>query len=353
MFGGEIVTGPGRGQSQVRRFDGITGDNTATFLAYGDTFFQGLRVAAGDIDGDGIADMVTALGPETGAHVKAFSGADLSILRDFTAYDINFRGGAYVAVGDVNGDKLADIVTAPGADGPPWVRSNVKVYSGGPIGYDLHSFIAYRDIFDSFLETRVATGDVNGDGRDDIITSLGPGGAPHVKVFDLVTGSEIRSFLAYDSAFGGGVYIAGGDINGDGLDDIITGAGQNGSAQVKVFDGSNLSLITTFFAYSDLNAPNAVEVRVGAGDVNNDGREDIITGIGPSDDLGPLVRVYSGTDFTLYREFFAYPGIGSGIFVAGVRAIVPEPSAQFLAGLASIGIILRRRRYSSRRAIQD
>ena len=55
---------------------------------------------------------------------------------------------------------------------------------------------------------RVVTGDVNGDGTDDIIVAPGPGGSPEIKVFDGTNGNTIRDFLAYDPGFLGGVFVA-------------------------------------------------------------------------------------------------------------------------------------------------
>ena len=69
---------------------------------------------------------------------------------------------------------------------------------------------------------------MNGDGNVDIIAGAGPSGGPHVLVFDGVTHSVIYSFFAYDPAFAGGVFVASGDVDGDGLADIITGAGPGG-----------------------------------------------------------------------------------------------------------------------------
>jgi len=57
----------------------------------------------------------------------------------------------------------------------------------------------------------------------------------------------IDSFFAYDQNFRGGVRVAAGDVNGDGRDDIITGAG-NGSAPVRAFDGPSLAALDSFFA---------------------------------------------------------------------------------------------------------
>jgi hypothetical protein len=81
----------------------------------------------------------------------------------------------------------------------------VGVYDG-VTGAQLSSFFAYDSSFTGGV--RVAAGDVNGDGTVDIVTGAGPGGAPHVKAFDGVTGVEFRSFLAGSPAFGGGVYVA-------------------------------------------------------------------------------------------------------------------------------------------------
>jgi hypothetical protein len=92
----------------------------------------------------------------------------------------------------------------------------------------------------------VASGDVNGDGFADIVTGSDAGAGPHVKVFNGQTGSELHSFLAYDVSFQGGVRVAAGDVNGDGFADIITGAGAGGFGAVKMFDGQTGDLIDSF-----------------------------------------------------------------------------------------------------------
>jgi hypothetical protein len=89
----------------------------------------------------------------------------------------------------------------------------VGVYDGVS-GAQLASFLAYDSSFAGGV--RVAAGDVNGDGVVDVVTGAGPGGSPHVKVFDGVTGAEFRSFFAFDPGFTGGVFVAAGDMTGDG-----------------------------------------------------------------------------------------------------------------------------------------
>src|SRR5438552_4479324 len=75
---------------------------------------------------------------------------------------------------------------------------------------------------------RVAAADVNGDHVADIVTAAGPGGGPHVRVLDGATGHESLGFYAYDSTFPGGVFVATGDLDGDGVAEIVTGAGEGG-----------------------------------------------------------------------------------------------------------------------------
>src|SRR5262245_45762295 len=82
-----------------------------------------------------------------------------------------------------------------------------------------------------------------------VVTGLGPGGVPAVSVFD-TAGVRIESFLAYDGRFSGGVRVAVGDVNGDGVPDIVTGAGPGGSPAVKVFDGATGAAIRSFLAFA-------------------------------------------------------------------------------------------------------
>src|SRR5581483_11420783 len=188
-------------------------------------------VASADVNGDLFNDIVAAAGPGGGPHVKVYSGKDGSVLQSFFAYDPGFRGGVYVATGDVNGDGVADIITGAGQGGGP----QVKVFSGKD-GSLIETFMAFAPNFAGGV--RVAAGDVDGDGHADIITAAGPGGAPQVKVFSGANGSLLRSFLAYDTGFTGGVFVAAGDVNGDGKADVITGAGAGGAPLVEAFDGA-------------------------------------------------------------------------------------------------------------------
>jgi hypothetical protein len=187
---------------------------------------------------------------------------------------------------------------------------------------------------------RVAAGDVNGDGFADIVTGAGAGGSAHVKVFDGSSGSELSSFLAYGAGHSGGVYVAAGDINNDGRADLITGADAGVASHVKVFDGVTGSEVRSFFAYG----PSMLGgVRVAAGDINGDGFADIITGAGQNG--GGHVKVFDGSTGAEIRSFFAYgTAYPFGVFVAGSDPAVPEPSTAALLMVALVGAIGRRRR---------
>ncbi|HEY7088809.1 MAG TPA: VCBS repeat-containing protein [Tepidisphaeraceae bacterium] len=205
---GDIVTGPDTGTPpNVKVFSGLNGSVLSSFNAYDPAFTGGVRVAVGDINGDSNLDIVTGPGPgaTAGSNIKVFSGATLpTVIRSFDAFPAGFTGGVYVAAGDVNGDQVPDIVVGQG-DG-----ASVKIFDGVNSNL-LANFFAYSAAFTGGV--RVAAGDVNGDGDAEVIVAPGSGGGPVVKVFDFTSGGTLsptllNSFNVYDPAFTGGVFVA-------------------------------------------------------------------------------------------------------------------------------------------------
>jgi hypothetical protein len=83
----------------------------------------------------------------------------------------------------------------------------------------------------------------------DIIVGAGPGGTPHVKVFSGATSAELLSFFPYAAGFSGGVRVASGDLDGDGRAELITSPGIGALPEVRVFDGSTTNEVAKFMAY--------------------------------------------------------------------------------------------------------
>jgi len=157
-------------------------------------------------------------------------------------------------------------------------------------------------------DRRCSDADVNGDGFADLITGASANG--HVKVFDGKTGTELRSFLAY-AGFTGGVFVGAGDLDGDGRAEILTGVAGGGPPHVKAFAGASGELLDSFYAYG---ASFGGGVRVGAQDIDGDGRADILTGVGPG--AGPHVKAFRAADLAELDSFFAWsPALAGGVFV--------------------------------------
>jgi hypothetical protein len=234
---------------------------------------------------------------------------------DFLAYGSDFAGGVFVAAGDITGDSHPDIITGPGAGG----GATVKIFSGVNAAL-VSSFAAYGSDFQSGVHVAAfqqQTGSIV-----KIVTAPGSGAAPVVHVWDGLTGEQISgplgSFLAYEASFEGGVYVATGDVNADGQMDLITGPGAGRAPEVKVFSGVDGAVSRDFLAF---NPSYSGGVRVASAFVNDDAYADIVTAEASTGE--GQVRVFSGsTGRTLaaaqgkYQPFSAPTG---GIFVAGAN----------------------------------
>jgi serralysin len=138
----------------------------------------------------------------------------------------------------------------------------VRVFSLEPGGLtERASFFAYFSGFSG--PVHVGAADIDGDGAAEIITGAGPGGGPHVRAISLVGGAlvERASFYAYERMFCDmgelvpgpsvcdGVFVGGGDVDSDGVAEVVTGTNRQ-AGPLRVFKiGAGIIELTSFYPY--------------------------------------------------------------------------------------------------------
>ena len=328
---------------------------SAGLTVYGDAAqdYSGRAVAAGDINGDTIDDLIiganyadTAGGEDAGETYVIYGGPSLpsTIDLDFASADLTVYGddaedhsGHAVAAADINGDTTEDIIIgAKYAD--PGGRSRAgKTYviygsPSLPSTIDLDSTNAdltvYGDDADDESGTSVAAGDIDGDTTDDLIIGAygasPAGGSGAGETYVIYGGPGLPATIDLDSTSasltvygdnpydGSGYSVAAGDIDGDGTGDLIIGAtgadppGLSNAGKTYVIYGdpslpSTIDLDVTsaeLTVYGD-DAGDCSGRAVAAGDIDGDTTDDLIigaTGADPvgGDDAGETYVIYGG-----------------------------------------------------------
>jgi hypothetical protein len=201
-----------------------------------------------------------------------------------TPFGTGFFGGAAVALGDINKDGVNDVIVASGGGIP----GKVKVYDG----VTRKMIASYRPFGLYSGGLALAVGDITGNGATDIVVGTATGG--QVAVIDSHNGQLIRQFAPYGASYAGGVRLAVGDINHDGLADVIVAPG-DGSRRIRVYNGATipqsngpLQLLSGFWGFGQ---PIQSAESVAVSDVNGDGFADIVVG---SEAGAPVFQIYSG-----------------------------------------------------------
>lgn len=292
-------------QPEVKIYNAKTKRFNSNFLAYDKNFKGGVNMAFAKLDDSGKNFLVAGAGTGGGPQVKIFNKkGQLKI--SFFAFDSNFHGGVNVAAGDLNKDGYDEIICSQATSGQAWI----KVYSKNTKKV-LANFLAFPSDFKGGIN--IASGDINGDGKDEIVAGAGYGGGPQVRAFNL-KGEAIFSSYPFDQDFKGGINVAVGNLDKDARDEIIASQASEGQAWVKVFKADkNVSILGNFLAYSANFKGGAT---VSAVDVDNDKKDEIITGAGFGG--GPQVKFFTESGYSLGKDFFAFDqNFKGGINVAG------------------------------------
>lgn len=304
-------------------YSGATGAQlfhfTGSFVSNG----LGWDVASADVNADGVPDILAStyvggLGIITGS-VYAWSGATGQLLYEISDPGTINYGESLAVVADRNGDQIADLLIGNSAS-----TVNGLLYCGlvdlrsGADGSLLHRWTGSA-AYMNFGADVTELGDLNGDGVGEFAFGL-----PGYEIIrreggvSIIDGSTYQFLRSFTVTFHGpeqqlGMAVANpGDVNGDGVGDLLAGATSSGAhynGRAYVLDGASLFTNVIYDFPGRGTSDFYGESLCGAGDVDQDGYADVLIGAGQA---GPgktgYIELYSGRDGSLMKDWAGAPG---------------------------------------------
>jgi hypothetical protein len=271
---GSLVAGIGRGQVRI---DWYQNDLPESQVITPFPFYTGsVNLATVDRSGDGVADAVVAMVATGGApSVVVIDAASGRVANSFYAFAPQFLGGGTVAGGvvNLNGAVTSVIAVGAGAGAEP----SVSVFDAIS-GEFIQAFYAYATQYIGGVAVAFTAPDAHQNSLIIAASSINS----HVTLFDLNTAQQaVASFYAFSpSPAWQPISVAGGVFTGADnkpFQAIVVGAASGWPSSVAVFDIRGLAQ-KVFYAF---NPAFQGGVRVGVGDVNRDGRLEVLAGSGP------------------------------------------------------------------------
>jgi hypothetical protein len=265
-------------------------------LPFGAGYKGGVNVAIGNVDAESNPETIIAAGKGGGPRIRIYHHTNGFAGYDFYAFNSSLRSGVDVATGDIDGDGIEEIIAATG----PGTSPKIAMFQANGDG-TVTKVTEFTTFGTHSGGIRVAAGDVDGDGKDEIIAGADAGGGPRVNVFDVegTTVTQKHSFYPYSAGFRGGVDVASADVVGTTADEIIVAPGKQGGAQVRIYDNS-LTLVGNFPAYPTGYTGG---VHISAGNViTSTAKAEIMTA--PDNGGGPRLYLYNAQGTQLRTKVF-------------------------------------------------
>jgi CHRD domain-containing protein/VCBS repeat protein len=262
-----------------------------------------LHPAQGDVDGDGLVETVVGLASGGQGYIAIFDDAahNYALLRwiqvQWAAYNSTY-GAVYPAVGNLDNDPQAEIVAGLGPGGGGWV----EIFDDAAAGYAHQMFVqlAWPSYNAAYGETHPAIGDVDGDGRGEIVLGLGTGGGGWAAVLEDAAANFVHrdwlrtKWTSYNDA-NGATWPAAGDLDNDGRAEIVFGLGRgsgasSGQGYLQVVDDASAGymhlrwLQVEWAAYT--GASGSGETHPAIGNIDGDYAAELVIGLGPYSDGG-------------------------------------------------------------------